>query len=282
MVIRGGKKDYYDGLQSLDRDKETIYERNPRSIKVASTDLPLPIKEFFDAYRLQWTVYYKAGASRESTRFAPGLLVFCGKPYLIVYCYEGYNRWSDPCLLEALESRLELKMLESSRELKVLAEDEQWTKRHSIAERMAATRYQSFMEGSLGLCRDRVSVMLEDFQANCGSIDLSELCLTHNAPMLCFYIAGILGDYSGETNPHLKSMDFPKKLTAHQCYQELMMFIGGRMARLVPDPAPQTVGSDEAICAQKGFDVKTSFRQAPGRKDESRKRNRLRKRGLLT
>lgn len=287
MVIRGGSKDYYDGLQSLDRDKEVVYHRDCRSFKIHDQELPREFLEFFSEHRYLPPLYYKAGAGRESTPSCLGALIFCGVPYPLIYRdHNRYNSWNRGCLLEALESQLEFEWMKNSKdcwvpELDKDGKPEQWTRRDSISARIAETRYQYFLANNTGLTKMEVEALLLQFDEVLGDLDMSALCLKYEAPILSLPMGGF-GPYRELTiNPTLRHLEFQKKMGAHQCYQELMMFIGGKMAALCPDPAPQTVGSDKVICAQKGFDPVTSFRQAPGRKEETRRRNRLRKRGLV-
>lgn len=284
MVIRGGTKDYYDGLQSLDRDKEVIYDRRYHSFKIHDQELPSELREFFSENRYMVHLYHKAWARRETEPCALGALIFCGVPHLLVY--RRYSDWSRPCLLEQLEFRLEYEWTSEQPEHKILGKDREgrdreWGRQDTIAEKLAESRYRYFMDGDSGLNKVEADALVHEFKDRFKDLDMTGLCLKYDAPILSFPMGGPGPIREVHANIRLKDLEFQKVLGAHQCYQELMMFVGGKMARLVPDPAPTTVGSDEVICAQKGFDPKISFRQAPGRKDETRRKNRLRKRGLL-
>lgn len=78
-------------------------------------------------------------------------------------------------------------------------------------------------------------------------------------------------------NPRLADLGFQRILDPYACFQAIETFLGNQLAP--PDLAPQRVGGDEIVAAQKGFDARSFRTDAPGRKKENRAANRLRKRG---
>lgn len=80
-------------------------------------------------------------------------------------------------------------------------------------------------------------------------------------------------------NGSLTGTSFYKVFDPFTTFQEISMYIGNFLTE--PDIAPLTVGSDEILAQQKGFD-KQSFRSiSPGEAKARRKQNRLKKRGLV-
>ena len=79
------------------------------------------------------------------------------------------------------------------------------------------------------------------------------------------------------TSPPLAPMGFQREMDAFAAYQAIETFLGSRLAP--PDIAPQRVGSDEVLAAQKGFGPESFRTVAPGAKKAARAVNRSRKRG---
>lgn len=80
------------------------------------------------------------------------------------------------------------------------------------------------------------------------------------------------------TNPRLQSIDFVRRMDPFTAFQSIETFIGSVIGRA--DEIPYTVGSDEVIARQKGFDEHSFRTMAPGLKKLHRKVNRNRKKGL--
>lgn len=78
-----------------------------------------------------------------------------------------------------------------------------------------------------------------------------------------------------KTNSNLSRYDFFKKFDSYSAFQELSMFIGGKMGSSEKEMV--TVDDKHRIISH-GFDEKSFRQEAPGRKKEQRKRNKELKR----
>lgn len=78
------------------------------------------------------------------------------------------------------------------------------------------------------------------------------------------------------TNIRLANFEFQKHFDAYTAYQEIALYLGSTLAAV--DETARTVGSDEVLARQKGFDQQ-SFRKTPPSEQKARRRaNRARKR----
>lgn len=128
-------------------------------------------------------------------------------------------------------------------------------------------RFQDFMKS------DKAKKMFEEMDERQGTpAKYPDLHLEHKVPVFIMLQLGnrIL------TNPPLRWVGLEKILDPYQAHQEIETYLGNVLT--TPDDAPCTVGGDEVVARQKGFDQYSFRTQAPGHKKINRAMNKARKR----
>jgi len=229
--------DYYDSILSYGQDKKLVYLRKTKIEKLKYTDL----SETIWSWRLKFSAVDHSAYEFNNVIPEPdfGLIGFCGKWY--------------GCLLYTLP--------ESKNVIPIYSTDDMITFLHK--QKVDKERIAAFREGRRKVSsvkymswRFTYNKLSSFFTALDGIESDIEYFFKYKAPILFFTFK----DYTTYTltiNPNLKKLNFQKIVDPFTAFQELSMFISGRLG--VEGPETITI-SNESMITKKGFD-KWSFRK---------------------
>lgn len=227
MIVKSNFKDYYDGIQSIDRSPEPLYLRHTRREGyLYGSDVKLTLA--LDKYH-RWS----------PLREIPWkIILFCGKAY-----YMTQSSLNRPCCVN----------------IRAYARDIKHNWRLSEEH---IQECEKFLDESQGH-----EVQHDIFHA-------------FKSPIIEIDYLGNDEDDDDDimfiVNPQLKDTKMPVFYNPMEAWQEISMFLGNVLTEL--DESPVTVGSDEIVAKQKGFDDYSFRTKSPGRRKLRRKENKKRKR----
>lgn len=255
MRIHSRFRDYYDSIQSFDKD-DVIYIRISKELKLKEV---IKKNALIDNYIIDQ-------GSKELVKlimplgYKEMILGFCGRLYPLMMFY--YKEKVDGKILEKEESvvfydQLELDTFLMDKKIKIPEKD------HSAKILRLYENYFSRRIEYLELIRPRLLPLFSDF----------------NVPVFLIKNSAINIDWQDTTyrlsyevleiNPCLADLSFQKIFDPFSTFQEINMYLGGVLAQ--PDK-PMIEISDNDKVQQHGFD-KNSFRTMKGEK-KPRKTNR--------
>lgn len=255
MRIVSNFKDYYDGVRALDEDRELQYLRLAKSEKLKDYfpkeelynigDRDLKNDDNFPFKKIKMAGMKKA------------VLGFCGKIYssLVVHYWEkGADETEENIKEEAFLSQIDLDRFLERMEYQGMVQNRYGPYRDDLKECFKSLEYaRSFTEKNfMGL----FSIL----NVPCFSIGY-----THHKEKVFGYVFKkyVANDIVYVVaNPCLKEFGFQRIMSPYECYQELMMYLGGVLKR----PEKEMVGiSDKVKLRQQGFD-EWSFKTLKGDK----------------
>lgn len=241
MRIISDFKDYYDSGMGLDHEKDPLYLRKHEEDNILYSDLPESIRQSANCSTIDLSFGLRTEIVLPPSPTQPYYDRQTFSPRFLLFCGKAYGFWSST---------------------------------GTTTEEM----FQLILEDRQNKRRLRTPSM-DSYLLPFGLPVAHDLHVRFNSPILL--IGGFQRMVFGyqariHINPSLSRLRFYRFFDPFAAYQEIQTFIGSVLVQ--HDQAPQRVGSDEVIAAQKGFDPKYSFRTLPpGRKKENRKLNRARK-----
>lgn len=265
MYIISKFKDYYDGVAGqVGIDKKIIYHRETKEIGLNRNDMfeiehNLPQRNVY-THRLSRNSQY---VTKEDPDYKPIFVCFCGKLYVgYRFIWLEQNNFNYDEVIEFIYDK------------------------ETIFKRIEKNLTQKNYFNQSRDIKKKIAKFNEDFDRLDGSNALSKYFIQYDTPIFTFSKQDTLGGYHYydirnkakvlTLNPNLTEFGFFKKFDPFTAFQELSMYIGG----VLTNPETNMVEIDEEYrMLQRGLD-KTSFRQqAPGKKKENRRQNKLKKRG---
>lgn len=230
MRIISPFKDYYDCLQSVDEDRETLFIRNPK-----------------DEVINNWPFYKRDGFFYSIC--LPYQMNFTIKSYIIGFCNKIY------IIFEFNE------LCQDNRILCHTIEDVD--KIFEICPKKFKNKYWEKNKKSWKLASFSRSKFLARFEeVNKNKHKFEYLFEQYDTPIFVtspgWYMPSVNG-YTLTTNVNLEEYEFYRVLNIHNAYRELLMYINNKAQ---PErPIPEVSNSDMIIT--KGFHPKYSFRKPP-------------------
>lgn len=293
MKILGKFKDYYDVVHGNDSDNRIVYHRRPRLIEVNRYQPQYASLVHMAAFRSRVQDIIP-GAGRSFISVFAGMepswttISVCGKMYPVLRTRDSYYRRAEEYNWGTLDHGL----LDSNLSPMGYAGDFVRAWKNILQEEIERTprKYSAvsprtlaeFLEWAHSPAAEKALNSLQELMGT--PLPDQTMHVENNTPVLLAFRTGNPKYFS--FSPPLVLADIPlewvemhKVVDPYTMYQEIETYMGNVLVQ--PDIAPCTVGSDEIIAQQKGFD-KHSFRtQAPGQKKLNRAQNRARKRGKL-
>lgn len=267
MKIVSKFKDFYDIQLAYGSDQDLIFVRHRDEVEANfKRDYP-KVANLFDEYKwgqkgsfdedFTYRQYRRLTCSRTIGRV---LLLFCTKVYLLYYISD--------------DGRKLPKLIGTT---KTLADD-------FVTSFSETLGVDSSMNRQILAYADKLRNYPKPFDLIDGSF--FEYQEKHKSPILAFHQSiQTYGNYGYKhtdvvvVNPKLEDYRFHKLVNPAEAFQEVSMFLSNQLVK--SDDGPKTVGSDEVIAKQKGFDEMSFRTVAPGAKKINRKLNKQRKKGVL-
>jgi len=243
--------DYYDNVQSYGQDRSLVYLRKEKVIENFDTrELP-SLAELFEKFSWLHTHHLDSLYS-----IRPCLIGFCGKWYPYIDFSSDYEKTAHETAFNAYDV---LQFLQSPEHFKkemvenFLEVEKKRTKFYGKVQRRK-TKYR------LHFTFDD----LDDFFKKNHIIEKElDFFFRHRCPI--FIIESLDKrriEYNLILHPNLFKRNFQREIDPYTAFQELSMFISGRLG--VGEPVTVNI-SNEAMIEKKGFD-KWSFRTMPTKK----------------
>ena len=270
MLIQSSFRDYYDVGQRMGVDKSLVYRRraqvhtSPKAILILAN-----LCARVEGMEPFWL--WNADTSADSIDQVPAILGFCGKAYAFFQFVDSYwyalnriDRIVDPNVVGAFTLEGVVEKVEQT--IRRAATNSQKAINEFHREFAEPSYYKGYKVRKPSK-KDRIAGMIQE---------VDNVSIPHQV----FHSLGVpiflLNKVRLITNPCLIDTDFHKVVPHIQAFQEIAMYLGGVLGQR--DEAPITVGDDETIARQKGFDDQ-SFRQiSPGLKKLRRAENKLKER----
>ena len=234
MRIISKFRDYYDCVQAMGQDSDTIYIRDKK--EVVLDEFPFPTRNIRQPYG---SVYM--------SQFVIG---FCGKIYPVVKLSNGYASYHDRRLPESCT-----KFCYNLAEID--AYYDKYVKKKEVKEYQGTgSKWSSYTK------RKEWKAYFEEYAKIQGQFE--DIFRTNNTPI---FVAHYGGRYSNSEhtiiyNGELKSMEFYRIFDTYTAFQEIAMYVGGILG-MPSKPIPEV--SDKDMVTAKGFN-KWSFRKLPRKK----------------
>jgi hypothetical protein len=230
MIINSTFRDYYDPIAHQHWDAALVYNRTTKELNLRKPEVYLEIPyTHWSPYAFRMLINPKAQIEREGYLKPAQVLLFCGKPYLIM----GWEK-TDRGGQEVIElSRL---ISNSSREI------------------------IEFARFNTGWCKKNQTVIaFKDNLTRFLGREYHVLHAKYKSPVLIEkYCASMRTTTTLIINPCLKTIDFQRIKDPYSAFQEIAMYLGGVMGS---SGRPMVKPADKYRIAAAGHDPKTSFRR---------------------
>lgn len=233
LRIISATHDYYDGLMSMDQDRETLYLRK----RVETKELPKVEVPDFPKFHMASYRYREWPHTIESIDHC--MVGFCNKVYPIV------RIWLDKNFEQRIVSCFNLEEVEDFFENHFSTDE--------LAVYKSKGKFKWCSRSWLYRCVRKEWVQFFD-ECKQKQDSFEHLFDKHQSPIFSYREWG--HRWSLVVNPVLKNMEFYRLFPAYQAYQELVMYLCNQTNPEKPIPKVD----DETLIEIKGFD-KYSFRK---------------------